>query len=140
MSSPIELRHLRYFVAVAEELNFGRAAERLGIAQPPLSQQIQRLEELLGVRLFERRPRVRPTQAGEALLVLARQSLAKFEQGSGDVRRTGRGEEGSLSIGFAGSTLPGPLPSGRIEAGFRRCGSPCTRCRRRCNYRRWSAA
>src|SRR5215216_1274671 len=110
MIENIELRHLRYFLALAEELHFSRAADRLGIAQPPLSQQIQRLEEMLGVKLFVRRPKVRLTEAGEALLIVARRALAQAEQGFEDVRRAGRGEGGTLVVGFATSTLLGPLP------------------------------
>jgi DNA-binding transcriptional LysR family regulator len=110
MSQTIELRHLRYFTAVAEELHFGRAAERLGIAQPPLSQQIKSLEELIGHPLFERRPQVRLTTAGEALLEVARRTLAQVEEGLELTRRAGRGEVGRITVGFAASILTTPLP------------------------------
>lgn len=106
----IDLRHLRYFLAVAEELSFSRAANRLGIAQPPLSQQIQRIEEILGFSLFERRPKVRLTEAGEVLVIEARRTLAQARQGLEDVVRAGKGEVGKLVIGFASSTRLGPLP------------------------------
>src|SRR5688500_13735253 len=106
----IELRHLRYFAAVAEELHFGRAARRLGIAQPPLSQQIARLEEMLGCALFTRRPRVALTPAGEALLVTARRAMAQVASGVEAVRRAGQGEAGVLTVGFAASVMLGPLP------------------------------
>ena len=106
----IELRHLRYFLAVAEELSFSRAADRLGIAQPPLSQQIQRLEEMLDVSLFDRRPKVRLTEAGEILVREARRTLLQAQNGLEDVIRVGRGEVGKLVIGFASSIQFGPLP------------------------------
>ena len=111
MSDTIELRHLRYFAAVAEELHFGRAARRLGMAQPPLSQQIGRLEEMMGCALFTRRPRVALTPAGEVLLAVARRSLAQVAQGVETTRRAGRGEAGVLTVGFAASVMLAPLPA-----------------------------
>ncbi|MET0621431.1 MAG: LysR substrate-binding domain-containing protein [Pyrinomonadaceae bacterium] len=110
MNEKVELRHLRYFAAVAEELHFGRAAERLGIAQPPLSQQIKSLEELVGYTLFERRPQVRLTPAGEALLEVARRTLSQIEEGLSSTRRVGRGEAGRITVGFAASILTTALP------------------------------
>jgi DNA-binding transcriptional LysR family regulator len=110
MSEKVELRHLRYFAAVAEELHFGRAAERLGIAQPPLSQQIKSLEELVGHTLFERRPQVRLTPAGEALLEVARRTLSQIEEGLNSTRQVGRGEAGKITVGFAASILTTALP------------------------------
>lgn len=110
----MELRHLRYFVALAEELHFGRAAGRLGIKQPPLSQQIRVLEERLGVPLFDRNNRrVLLTAAGEAFLPAARQVLAAAEVAERTARHAGRGETGRLALGFVGSAtltlLPGAL-------------------------------
>ena len=97
----MELRHLRYFVTVAEELHFGRAAEKLHISQPPLSMQIRSLEEELGVTLLHRNQRhVSLTQAGHAFLQEARQILARLEQAVLMTRRAGRGEIGELAIGF----------------------------------------
>ena len=102
----MELRHLRYFVAVAEELHFTRAALRLNIAQPPLSQQIRALEGELGVQLFLRTRRsVALTDAGHALLVRAREMLAAARSLPGELQRVARGEVGLLRIGFS-STLP----------------------------------
>ena len=108
----MELRHLRYFVAVAEELHFGRAAERLFIAQPPLSQQIQQLERELGVSLFQRTSRrVQLTPAGEAFLPEARQVLAGLETAANAARRAARGDTGWLGIGFAASATYDLLPA-----------------------------
>jgi DNA-binding transcriptional LysR family regulator len=102
----MELRHLRYFLAVAEELHFTRAAQRLNMAQPPLSQQIRALEEELGVQLFARTRRsVAMTDAGQALLVRARELLASTQSLPEELQRVARGEVGQLRIGFS-STLP----------------------------------
>lgn len=101
---PIELRHLRYFIAVAEELHFGRAAERLRISQPPLSQQIQILEEQIGARLLARNNRnVSLTQAGELFLKEAYQILAQVNSAAEKAGRLHRGELGELTIGFTSS-------------------------------------
>ena len=97
----MDLRHLRYFVAAAEVLHFGRAARRLGIAQPPLSQQIQRLETELETLLLQRtRRRVRLTEAGEVLLREARAILAHSDRAVHLTQRVGRGETGQLSVAF----------------------------------------
>jgi len=107
----IEVRHLRYFIAVAEELHFGRAAARLHIAQPPLSQQIRRLEEMLGHALFLRTSReVQLTAAGEELLERARHTLRKMAADVSAVRKIGRGEAGALTVGFIGSGMLTALP------------------------------
>jgi DNA-binding transcriptional LysR family regulator len=107
----MELRHLRYFVALGEELNFTRAAERLHIAQPPLSQQIRQLEDELGVTLLQRNNRpIRLTEAGELFLARARALLASFEDAVADTRRVGRGQAGKLAIGFVGSAMFAGLP------------------------------
>jgi DNA-binding transcriptional LysR family regulator len=106
----MELRHLRYFVAVAEELSFTRAAERLHIGQPPLSQQIQALEAELGARLFERSKRwVRLTEAGKLFFDDARAILAQSEHAAQRARRAQRGEAGELRVGFTFSTPFTPL-------------------------------
>lgn len=112
MDTDIELRHLRYFVAVAEELHFGRAAQRLYLAQPALSQQIRRLEEILGVELFHRTSRsVAPTAAGEVLLERARRTLRNVRLDAEEARGIGRGEIGHLNVGFVGSGMLASLPA-----------------------------
>ncbi len=114
----MEIRHLRYFVAVAEELHFGRAAERLFIAQPPLSQQIQQLERELGVALFERTSRrVRLTPAGAVFLQDALHILARVQASVQDARRAAKGELGTLAIGFVASATYDFLP--RVLRRFR---------------------
>jgi DNA-binding transcriptional LysR family regulator len=108
----VELRHLRYFVAVAEERHFGRAAARLHIAQPPLSQQIRRFEAELGEPLLYRTTRrVELAPAGEVLLERARAILAAVDAAIDDARRAARGEYGRLAIGFTGSVTYAMLPS-----------------------------
>lgn len=116
----IELRHLRYFIAVAEELHFGRAADRLHIAQPPLSQQIRQLEQELGFQLFYRTKRsVVLTEAGQVFLVECRRLLRQLDQAVELGRQVSRGERGQLVIGFVGSAaynvLPGLLRSFRAQ-------------------------
>lgn len=106
----MELRHLRYFVAVAEELSFTRAAERLHIGQPPLSHQIQLLEAEVGARLFERSKRwVRLTEAGKLFLDDARRILDLSGQAVQTARRAERGDAGELRVGFTFSTPLTPL-------------------------------
>jgi DNA-binding transcriptional LysR family regulator len=108
----MELRQLRYFVAVAEELHFRRAAARLHISQPPLSQQIAALEDELGVRLLERtRRRVEMTPAGEAFLRDARATLAELDVAVSTARAIDAGQEGVLRVGFVGSALLSIVPS-----------------------------
>ncbi|MEL6555036.1 MAG: LysR substrate-binding domain-containing protein [Cyanobacteria bacterium J06621_11] len=104
MKTNIELRQLRYFIVVAEALNFTRAAERLQIAQPPLSRQIQALEKALELELFQRtNRRVNLTPAGEVFLAECRQILRQVDKGIRVTRRAARGETGQLTIGFEGS-------------------------------------
>jgi DNA-binding transcriptional LysR family regulator len=103
-----ELRHLEGFVAVAEELNFGRAAERLHIAQPALSQQIQKLEASLGVELLIReRRRTRLSHVGELFLVEARRTLAQAGMASSVAQRAQQGELGRLRVGYMPTTSSG---------------------------------
>lgn len=106
----MELRHLRYFIAVAEEGHITRAAERLGIQQPPLSQQIRALEHELQAQLLVRHPRgVSLTPAGEAFLKEARAILGRVEEARAAARRAGRGETGRLGLGFTSSASFHPL-------------------------------
>ena len=101
MDAPIELRQLRYFVAVAEELQFGRAAERLHISQSPLSRAIRELERDLGVVLFVRTTRrVELTQAGSLLLERARRALAEIDGAVAEARRSAESEESLLRLGY----------------------------------------
>lgn len=107
----VELRHLFAFVAVAEELHFGRAAKRLQMAQPPLSQQIRQLEKELGVQLFERNTRsVRLTSAGESFLQPVRTVIEDLDTAVRAAKAAGRGEYGRVSIGFAGASSHETLP------------------------------
>src|SRR5882724_11442976 len=100
----IELRHIRYFVAVAEDLHFGKAAIRLGISQPPLSQQILALEREIGARLFERsNRRVELTDAGKLFLKEASEILSKVDSAAALAGRMHRGQIGEVRIGFFGS-------------------------------------
>lgn len=117
----IELRHLRYFVAVAEELHFGRAAARLRISQPPLSQQIQILEQQIGARLLARTNRsVSLTAAGAQFLLDARQILSQVEIAAGRAARLHQGETGELRIGFTSSAPFIKAVSDSLST-FRRC-------------------
>lgn len=107
----MELRHLKYFLAVAEELHFGRAAVRLNISQPPLSQQIQQLEKEIGIQLFERTRRsVHLTDAGRVFQKEAYNVLESLERGISKARLTSRGETSWLSVGFIGSSTYALLP------------------------------
>jgi DNA-binding transcriptional LysR family regulator len=100
----MELRHLRYFTAVAEEQHFGRAARRLHMAQPPLSRQIQALEAELGFELFERtRRRVELTPGGVVLLERARRVFDELDRAVGDARRASVGETGRVVVGYVSS-------------------------------------
>lgn len=107
----MELRHLRYFVAVAEERHFGRAAERVGIAQPPLSRQIQALEAELGARLFDRSGRkVELTPAGETLLEHTRRLFVAVELAKRETLRAHQGQRGRIAIGYPSSLAYSGLP------------------------------
>lgn len=107
----MELRHLRYFVAVAEELNFRRAAEVISVAQPALSQQIKQLEEEMGVTLFIRsHHKVELTEAGKAFYLRAQAILKETQQAVADARAVEHGEAGSLTLGFVSSAAISVLP------------------------------
>jgi DNA-binding transcriptional LysR family regulator len=134
---PVELRQLRYFVAVAEELHFGRAAQRLHMSQSPLSRAIRDLERELGVALFVRTTRhVELTPAGFALLEPARRALAEIDAVIEDARRAARPDRSVLTLGY------GPLSrttATRIAERWRRLAPPCrsgsTRTRRPSSWR-----
>lgn len=110
MTSGVSLRQLRYVMTLAEELHFGRAAERLGIAQPALSQQLSALEAAIGCLLFTRRPRVALTPPGSAFVQEAAQVLGRLERGIEATRRVASGEVGPLTVGFAASAVLTDLP------------------------------
>ncbi len=108
----IDLKQLKYFLAVAEEKSFSRAAERLHISQPPLSQQIMKLESELGVRLFARTTRsFELTVAGKALMAEAADLLGRMRMTIDTIRQIDRGEVGRLRVGIVGSAMWGPIPS-----------------------------
>src|SRR3954464_14934903 len=114
----VELRHLRYFVAVAHERNFTRAAEALHIAQPPLSRQVQQLEDELGIDLIEDGSRpLRLTEAGRLFYEQAVQVLERVDEMKAMVGRLRDADRGRFSIGFVGSTLYGKLPE--VIRGYR---------------------
>ena len=118
----MELRHLRYFLAIAADRHFTRAAKKLGIAQPPLSQQIRQLEEEVGTRLFTRTTRgVALTAAGEAFLPHAEAALREVERARTAARRTSHGEMGTIRIGFTSAASLNPLVPGAISAFRRAC-------------------
>ncbi|WP_213952736.1 MULTISPECIES: LysR family transcriptional regulator [unclassified Variovorax] len=107
----MELRHLRYFTVLAEELHFGRAARRLSISQPPLSVAIRQLESSVGARLFERNSKeVRLTPAGEALRASAQTLLRQADEAALEARDVSQGSAGRLRIGFVGAMLYRGLP------------------------------
>lgn len=113
----MELRHIRYFLAVAEEKHISRAAERLGIQQPPLSQQIRALERELDVRLFRRHARgVELTEAGSSFLASARAILEQLERATDSTRRTARGEQGQICVGVTSTSSFHPLVPSSIRA------------------------
>ena len=102
----MDLRHLRYFVAVAEELHFGRAAQRLHMSQPPLSQQIRRFESELGVLLFERSKRnVKLTPVGQAFYHRAKMILASAQIAIAEVQQLARGEQDTVRLGFMSAVM-----------------------------------
>src|SRR5699024_5191368 len=110
----MDMKRIRYFVAVAEELHFGRAASRLNMAQPPLSEQIRKFEAELGIQLLFRNSRkVELTAAGEVILSGAREALSRMERAVLNAQRVARGETGHINLGFVSSAcitiLPGML-------------------------------
>ncbi|KAF3470046.1 LysR family transcriptional regulator [Streptomyces sp. Tu 3180] len=115
----MNLEQMRYIVVLAEELHFGRTARRLGLQQPTLSQQVRKLEDELGVSLFDRTTReVSITAAGESFVAEARRALHHVERAQLTARQTGRGDVGQLSLGFVGSAVPELIP--RLLRRFRR--------------------
>src|SRR4029077_6987178 len=111
MKQEIELKHLRYFLAVAETLHFSKAAAQLGMAQPPLSQQIRSLERMLGYPVFDRTTRGgRLTKVGQYFRERALNTVTKMQDDVEMARRLGRGHEGDVTVGFSGSVMLTTLP------------------------------
>jgi DNA-binding transcriptional LysR family regulator len=118
----MELRHLRYFIAVAEEGHITRAAERLGMQQPPLSQQIKAIERELDVQLFRRKARgVELTDAGSRFLEDARATLSQLERAIESTRRTARGELGRICVGVTSTSSFHPLVARSLRAFSESC-------------------
>ena len=116
----MELRHIRYFIAVAEERNFTRAAMRVGIGQPPLSQQIKDLEGEIGAPLFRRLAKgAELTEAGKAFLDQIQGVVPQVERATVEARRAGRGEVGSLRVGYTSSSAFNPVVPNAVRE-FRR--------------------
>ena len=113
----MEIRHFRYFLAVARQRNFTRAAEQLGIAPPTLSRQIQDMEATLGTRLFIRQQReVSLTEAGAALLIEAEATVSQFEFAQRNAQRAGRGEIGHIELGYVASAVYSGLLQKQMQA------------------------
>ena len=111
MKQEIEFRHLRYFLAVSETLHFSKAAVQLGMAQPPLSQQIRNLERIVGYPLFQRTTRgVKLTKVGQYFRERARNAVTQMQDDVEMARRLGSGQEGILTVGFSGSVMLTTLP------------------------------
>lgn len=124
----IELTDLRYFVAVAEEGHVTRAAERLGMQQPPLSTRIKQLETKLDIQLFRRKPRgMELTEAGRSLFQDAKDLLARLDQAVASSRSIARGQRGSLRIGIAPTAPFHPFVPRSIRAASARSGRPTRR-------------
>jgi len=114
-ATTFELRHLRYFIALVEEKNFERAAARLGIAQPGLSQQILNLEAIVGLHLLDRSKRsVQLTLPGQLLFEEARKIVAQAESALSELRRVGRGQKGRISIGYVASAAYSGVLTGSL--------------------------
>lgn len=113
----MEIRHFRYFLAVARQRNFTRAAEQLGIAPPTLSRQIQDMENTLGTRLFIRQQReVSLTEAGAALLIEAEATVRQFEFAQRNAQRAGRGEIGHIELGYVASAVYSGLLQRQVQS------------------------
>lgn len=118
----MDIRHFRYFLAVARQRNFTRAAEQLGIAPPTLSRQIQDMETELGTRLFLRQQReVSLTEAGAALVIEAEATVRQFEFAQRNAQRAGRGDIGHIELGYVASAVYSGLLQKQVQAFSREC-------------------